>query len=135
VERAAQTARWRAVVLVGSAVGLLTGCAAGQQPEVEDVATTFEDPSEDPQVRCDLLAPSTLVVLEEEASTPCDEAIEQLPLDGGAVTGVEIWGGDAQVQMDGDTVFLTETSVGWRVVAAACTPRPNRPYDCEVEGP
>jgi hypothetical protein len=125
----------RALFLVGGAILLLTGCASSQRPEVEDVATTFEDPSVDPQTRCDLLAPSTLVALEEEASTPCEQATEDLPLEGGEVTGVEIWGGDAQVRLAGDTVFLTETSVGWRVVAAACTPRPERPYDCEVEGP
>ena len=114
---------------------LLTGCSSTQQPAVEDVATTFEDPSADPQSRCDLLAPATLVALEEEASTPCEDAIDELPLQGGEVTAVEIWGGDAQVRVGGDTVFLTETSVGWRVVAAACTPRPERPYECEVEGP
>jgi hypothetical protein len=125
----------RALFLVGGLVLLLTGCASSHRPEVEDVATTFEDPSADPQARCDLLAPSTLVALEEETSAPCEEAIEALPLEGGAVTGVEIWGGDAQVRLAGDTVFLTETSAGWRVVAAACTPRPGRPYDCEVEGP
>ena len=28
---------------------------------------TFENPSEDPQVRCDLLAPSTLIALEDFA--------------------------------------------------------------------
>lgn len=125
----------RALFLVGVAILVLTGCASSQRPEVEDVATTFEDPTADPQVRCDLLAPTTLVALEDEAGTPCEEAIEELPLGGGPVTGIEIWGGDAQVRLDGDTVFLAETSAGWRVVAAGCTARPERPYDCEVEGP
>jgi hypothetical protein len=125
----------RVLILVGSAAVLLAGCSSAHRPAVETVAATFEDPGEDPQVRCDLLAPTTLVALEEEASTTCEEALQELPLQGGAVTAVEIWGGDAQVRMDGDTVFLTETSVGWRVTAAACTPRPERPYDCEVEGP
>ncbi len=49
--------------------------------------------------------------------------------------GVEIWGGEAQVRLSGDTVFLTETSAGWRVVAAACEAQLEAPYDCEVEGP
>jgi hypothetical protein len=121
------------LVLVGGAALLLTGCASTQQPEVEDVVTTFEDTSADPEARCDLLAPKTLAALEKEA--PCTEVIEQLPLEGGEVTGVEIWGGDAQVRLTGDTVFLTETSAGWRVVAAACQAQENGPYDCEVEGP
>ena len=121
-----------ALALLGSAAALLTGCASTQQPEVEDVATMFEDPAADPGARCDLLAPKTRAALEQES--PCEEAIEELPLEGGEVTGVEIWGGDAQVRMTGDTVFLTATSAGWRIVAAACRPQGELPYDCEVEG-
>ena len=112
---------------------LLTGCSAADRPEVEDVARTFENPAADPKSRCALLAPKTLAALEQEA--PCTDAIEQLPLPGGEVTGVEIWGGEAQVRLRGDTVFLTETGAGWRVVAAACRPQGDAPYDCEVEGP
>jgi len=58
-----------------------------------------------------------------------------VPLTGGEVRQVEIWGGDAQVRLGDDTVFLTETGAGWRVTAAACEPRGEAPYDCEVEGP
>jgi hypothetical protein len=65
----------------------------------------------------------------------CAEAIQELPLDGGEVAAVEIWGGAAQVKLAGDTLFLAETDSGWRVVAAGCTARSEAPYDCEVEGP
>ncbi|TFV91620.1 hypothetical protein E4P40_05530 [Blastococcus sp. CT_GayMR20] len=127
------TGRRRALAIAaGGAVVLLTGCSAAQQPTVEDVATTFEDPAADPETRCDLLAPKTLAAMEKDGS--CTEAVEQLSLDGGEVIAVEIWGGEAQVRFDGDTVFLTETSAGWRVVAAACQARGDAPYDCEVEG-
>ena len=57
-----------------------------------------------------------------------------LPLEGGEVTAVEVWGGDAQVRLSGDTVFLSRTQEGWKVVAAACTPQSEGPYDCEVQG-
>jgi hypothetical protein len=127
------TVRRRALAIAGGAVVLLTGCSAAQQPEVVDVAMTFEDPAADPEARCDLLAPKTLAAVEKEG--PCTEAIGQLPLEGGEVTAVEIWGGEAQVSLDGDTVFLTETSAGWRVVAAACQSQGDAPYECEVEGP
>jgi hypothetical protein len=134
MERAAPTTTWiRAVVIAAGAVALLTGCSAADRPEVEHVALTFEDATVDPQSRCALLAPKTLAALEQEA--PCTDAIEQLPLQGGEVTAVEIWGGEAQVRLSGDTVFLTQTSAGWRVVAAACQPQGEAPYDCEVEGP
>jgi len=121
------------VALVAGATVVLTGCSATERPAVEDAATTFEDASADPEARCDLLAPKALAALEKDASAPCTEAIQQLPLEGGEVTAVEIWGGDAQVRLSGDTVFLTETGAGWRVVAAACRPQGDAPYDCELE--
>jgi hypothetical protein len=123
-----------AVVLAAGAV-LLTGCSSASQPEVEQVAGTFEDPSGDPGERCDLLAPATFAAFEQDESAPCTDAIQDLPLDGGGVESVQIWGGDAQVKLSGDTVFLTETSAGWRITAAACAPRAEAPYECEVEGP
>lgn len=114
---------------------VLTGCASTQEPAVERVAAAFADPGGDPEQRCDLLAPATRAAFEESGSAPCAEAIEELPLQGGDVESIEVWGGDAQVKLAGDTVFLTETSSGWRITAAACSPRAEAPYDCEVDGP
>jgi hypothetical protein len=125
----------RAAAVWAAGAVLLTGCSSASQPEVEQVASTFEDPSGDPGERCDLLAPATLAAFEQDESAPCTDAIQDLSLDGGGVESVEIWGGDAQVTLSGDTVFLTETSAGWRITAAACAPRAEAPYDCEVEGP
>ncbi|TFV68251.1 UNVERIFIED_ORG: hypothetical protein E4P37_00775 [Bacillus sp. AZ43] len=127
-----ERARWVVTLALGAGA-LLTGCSSMQEPRVEEVARTFTDPAVDPAERCDLLAPTTLAALEEQSS--CAEAVEQLVPDGGAVTAVEVWGGDAQVRLTGDTVFLAETGTGWRVVAAACQARDEAPYDCEVEGP
>ena len=124
-----------AILAAGVLVALATGCASAEHPEVQRVATAFEDSSGDPQARCDLLAPRTLEQLEEHLAKPCAEGIGDVPLEGGEVRRVEVWGGDAQVRLSGDTVFLTETGAGWRVVAAACEPRGEAPYDCEVEGP
>jgi hypothetical protein len=127
----------RAHLIRGGAVLVLaaglTGCASAQEPDVQRVATAFEDPAGDPGARCALLAPKALEALEQDQSEPCDEAITQLPLAGGDVRSVEIWGGDAQVRLAGDTLFLTETRTGWRVTAAACQPNGEAPYDCEVE--
>ncbi|MGY1822673.1 hypothetical protein [Geodermatophilus sp. SYSU D00079] len=113
----------------------LSGCADLQEQDVGGVAVAFEDPAGDPAQRCALLAPATLAALESEASAPCVDAIEQVPLPGGGVEAVEVWGGNAQVRLGGDTVFLAETVTGWKVVAAGCEPRAEAPYDCEVEGP
>jgi hypothetical protein len=127
--------RGRAAGLVAAGALALTGCAAAAEDDVRAVATAFEDPGGDPQDRCDLLAPATRAVLESEESAPCADVIGDLPLPGGDVTAVEVWTGDAQVRLGGDVVFLTETDSGWRVTAAACRPRGELPYDCEVEGP
>jgi hypothetical protein len=125
----------RIVIALTAGVTLLTGCSSAHEPEVERVARTFEDPSGNAEERCDLLAPATRAAFEESESAPCTEVVQQLPLQGGDVENVEIWGGDAQVELAGDTVFLTETSAGWRVTAAACRPKGEAPYDCEVDGP
>jgi hypothetical protein len=119
----------------GALAVLLTGCSSASEPDVARVAAAFEDPAGDPQARCELLAPATLATFEADASARCADALGQAPLPGGQVRAVEVWGGDAQVRLGGDTVFLTETDAGWRVTAAGCEPRGEEPYDCEVEGP
>jgi hypothetical protein len=119
----------------GALAVLLTGCASASQPDVSTVASAFENPSGDPQARCDLLAPATLATFESDSSARCADAIADVPLAGGEVRKVAIWGGDAQVRLGGDTLFLTETDTGWKVTAAGCEPRGEEPYDCEVEGP
>jgi hypothetical protein len=125
----------RLALVVAAAVPLLTtGCASAEQSEVERVAAGFEDSSGDAHVRCSLLMPTTLEQLEQQAGAPCEEAIGSLQLEGGTVRAAEVWGGDAQVRLSGDTVFLSKTSTGWRVAAAVCSPRPEGPYDCDVEG-
>jgi hypothetical protein len=102
---------------------------------VGDVARAFTDPGGDPAARCDLLVTPTREALESDGSAPCPDVIADLPLDGGSVESVAVWGRNAQVRLTGDTVFLTETSAGWRVAAAGCESRSEAPYDCEVEGP
>ena len=52
----------------------------------------------------------------------------------GQVRSVQVWGGRGLVVLDHDAVFLAEFDGGWRVTAAGCSPRRDRPYDCAVEG-
>jgi hypothetical protein len=127
--------RRAALIAASGALLLLTGCSSLQQSDVEHVATTFEDQSGDPQARCDLLLPTTRAAVEEQEQASCADAIGDLPLAGGEVREVQVWGGQAQVKLGGDTLFLAETSSGWKVSAASCTPREELPYDCQVEGP
>jgi hypothetical protein len=39
------------------------------------------------------------------------------------------------VKLAGDTLFLDQTSTGWKISAAGCRlTSPDEPYDCELEG-
>ena len=126
--------RRSAALLAAGALALLaSGCASAERPEVERVATTFEDSSGDPQGRCDLLMPDTAKQLEEQLGTSCADGIGGVPLPGGDVVDVQVWGGNALVRLGGDTLFLSRAPTGWRVAAAVCTPQAEGPYDCEVE--
>lgn len=121
----------RRAAAVAAAVLALAGCGSLDAGEVEQVGADFA--GGDPADRCALLAPATLASFEHDEAQPCDEAIEAVPVGGGEVTSVEVWGQEAQVRLSDDTLFLTRTAEGWRVSAAACTPRGSElPYDCEV---
>lgn len=123
--------RW--VVPGLTAALLLTGCGGLADDQVARVAADFASGS--PGKRCELLAPATFDALVEAESAECEEAVEEVPLGSGEVTEVHVWGEEAQAKLSGDTLFLTRTSSGWRVMAAACSPRgPDEPYDCQVEG-
>jgi hypothetical protein len=122
----------RAAVVAAAAL-LLGGCAGLEQPEVEQVASTFA--AADPSARCAILAPATVAAVEAARSESCVRAMAQLSLPEGAVVSSAVWGDEAQVQLVGDTVFLTRTSAGWRVTAAGCRSRGDAPYVCRLEGP
>lgn len=82
---------------------------------------------------CALLAPATAAELAETAGAPCEQAVLDagLPRTSGASDATAA-GRQAQVVLDGDTLFLTVSGTDWLVTAAGCTPRPERPYDCTV---
>jgi hypothetical protein len=122
----------RAAVAVAAAL-LLCGCAGLEQPQVEQVASTFA--AADPSARCQMLAPATVATVEAQSGRPCVEAMAQLELPEGAVQSSTVWADQAQVHLVGDTVFLTKTGDGWKVTAAGCSSRGDAPYACRMEGP
>jgi hypothetical protein len=128
--------RRRSFVACAAVLVPLAGCGDLSGQDVEEVASAFADASGDPEERCALLAEKTLSTLEQEEGESCADALEQLPVGAGELMSVEVWGEEAQAKLADDTLFLTHTSGGWRIAAAACTPQgPEEPYDCQVEGP
>jgi hypothetical protein len=85
---------------------------------------------------CEQLAEETRSELEHQEQAPCARAILSLELPRrGTAVETRIFVTSASVEVDGHTIFLDETSKGWRISAAGCEPtRPGHPYNCELEG-
>ncbi|MEV4537516.1 hypothetical protein AB0J82_27435 [Asanoa sp. NPDC049518] len=128
---------WLASMVVSAVV--LTGCGGpgGREDAATAVAVRFLEAvdGKDGEGACATLAPETLADVEKSADAPCAQAIldEDLPGPGKVMT-TNVYGQWAQVRMDNDTVFLAVFPGQWRVVAAGCQPRGDRPYDCAVQG-
>jgi hypothetical protein len=122
-----------AVLLVG-----LTGC--GSQPHedtVTSVAEAFHEAfaANDGAAACERLAPQTLSELEQSAGKPCAQAVLEEPVSPSSATErVEVFGTQAMVGEGKGAVFLARFPDGWKVMAAACEPRPSQPYDCSISG-
>jgi uncharacterized protein YceK len=131
--------RLSTVAAVVLAVGALSGCGSvGHRQEAASavaVRLLSAVESKDGTGACAMLAPETASELEKSDKKPCAEAIldEDLPQPG-TVTGSQVYGQWAQVHLSGDTVFLAVFGGGWRVVAAGCRSRGDKPYDCTLQG-
>ena len=124
------------LALIGLA---LAGCgsAGERRSDVESTAAGFERllRTDDPNGLCAELAPETRSELEQNEKASCAKAIaaQDIPL-GGTTHRVDVYGRQARVVLDSDTLFLSLFRDGWKVVAAGCTPRPGQPYQCTIKG-
>lgn len=126
--------------MLASMLGLaLGGCgSAGERSaDASAAATEFQRllRTGDANGLCAALAPETRSELEESEKSRCADAIaaQDIPL-GGAVRNVDVYGRQARVVLESDTLFLSQFPDGWKVVAAGCTPRSGQPYQCTVKG-
>ncbi|MFG1943787.1 hypothetical protein [Nonomuraea sp. NPDC048826] len=116
------------------AAALAAGCAVDTAGPAR-VAERFHAALAADQVEaaCGLLARKTAEKLPGPGQS-CADALRELRLGpGGGLTAVDVWGDEAQVRLEGDTLFLHHFGDGWRVVAAGCVPVRDLPYECEVE--
>lgn len=127
-----------AVGLAAAAALLAGGCGGQGSAEKEPAgaaATAFVGAlAGDPAAACRMLAPDTRQEL-EDTEGPCPQSLstQDLPA-ASSVRAVEVYGKDAIVRLGQDTLFLARFGDGWRVTAAGCTPREDRPYRCTLKG-
>jgi hypothetical protein len=122
------------LTVVGTVLVLLTGCGNVADDDVARVATAFAQDAQDAAARCSLLAPSTRATLTEQEAKACPDAIGAVQAGSGRVVSVQVWGEEAQATLTDDTLFLTRTPLGWKVLAAGCKPRSQQqPYDCKLQ--
>ena len=120
---------------------LLPLAACGTGGRERDAAAVVERfhaalEQDDGQAACAELNPATASKLEQDEQKPCEEAITSLDIPkGGAVANTRVYLTSALASVAEGTVdFLDESSSGWWVSAAGCTPTaPGQPYECELE--
>jgi hypothetical protein len=131
----------RALRLLGFAAcaALLSDCS-GLGPDTSgaaDAAQAFHSATAggDGAAACSRLSVRVVAELEQSEGTPCEQAVMAADVPAARqVRDVQVWGGRGLVVLDHDVVFVAEFDGGWRVTAAGCSPRKDRPYDCTVKG-
>jgi hypothetical protein len=116
---------------------LVVGCGGGQR-EADSLAAAGAFLAAidrgDAAAACAMLAPRTREELVASERSSCEEAMGGMELATGQVREAQVWADRAQVKGDGGTLFLMEFSDGWKVSAAGCTFRGERPYECVLGG-
>jgi hypothetical protein len=116
----------------------LAGCGNdGDEREAERTVTRLLAAVEarDGRAACRELTEETRSSLESASGSACDKAVLELDVEAGEVLDTSVSVVSAIVTASGgQSYFLDDTPSGWKVSALGCTPRAERPYDCEVEG-
>ena len=119
---------------------LASGCG-GSAAREDAAATTAERfrsalAADNGAAACVLLAPQTRREVEQTTDQACASAVvgQDIPAARSPARAVEVYGDLARVSFGDDTLFLAAFTAGWRVTAAGCTPRGERPYECTVKG-
>jgi hypothetical protein len=126
------------VVVAVALAAVVAGCSGRVDPQAEAAgaaARAFTLAARgDPSTACGLLAPSTATEVEQTAGS-CAGGLADAELpEGGGLREVQVYGLDAMVRLEQDTVFLARFDDGWRITAAGCTPRGDGPYECDIKG-
>jgi hypothetical protein len=130
--------RWQ---VLGTVLVLATACGCASLSSREDAAANaalrFESAltGQDGAALCAALAPGTRQELEDSTKSDCAQAVAASDVPPAAgVRRIDVYGRQARVVLDGDTLFLSAFPDGWKVTATGCEPRPRKPYKCEIKG-
>lgn len=124
---------------VAATAVLLSGCGS-LGPDTDGAAAAAQQfhratAGQDGVSACQSLSVRTARELEQSDGEPCAQAVLDADVpDASDVRDVQVWGGRGLVVLDHDVVFVAEFDAGWRVIAAGCSPRQDRPYECLVKG-
>lgn len=126
----------RLAVVLLACVPVLAGCADAAKSDAADVAEQLlaAVADGDGETACSVLSPAARDELEQSSGRPCAQAILEEDLGPQPVRDVHVFNTMAEVRFSDQAVFLARFDGGWRVTAAACTPVPDRPYDCSIQG-
>jgi hypothetical protein len=126
----------RSLAVIAASALLLQGCGGAQELPAQSAATQFLDAAlaDDGAAACALLAPAARDELAKTAGAPCPEAVldEDLETQDTQRAEVTVFDTMAQATVGSQTLFLSRYDGRWLVVGAACTPVPDRPYDCSI---
>jgi hypothetical protein len=125
------------LIVAGIAAAIVIGLTrSGDDPAAGDTVERFAAALEEGNGRaaCAELSAEARNVLESQEASECEQAIVELDLSLGEVSSVEVADTSATVELaEGGSVYLDDTSEGWRISAVGCEPRPSQPDDCEIE--
>lgn len=131
------TARLLAWGLAACLLGGLAGC--GRAGDERDARRTAQElysavAAKHGARACAMLTAAAVQALEQEEKAACARAVTSVDLKGGRTARTEVFGTGAAVTFaDGTLAYLDQTGAGWRVSAAGCEPRGDRPAECELE--
>ena len=124
---------------LAAVTALVSGCGS-LGPDTSGAAAAAQGfhratANQDGASACETLSVRTARELEQSEGEPCEKAVLAVHVpDAVHVRDVQVWGARGLVVLDHDAVFVSQFDAGWRVVAAGCSPRKDRPYECTVKG-
>jgi hypothetical protein len=120
-------------IVAAIVIGLVRGADDDAAAEtVERFAQALDQ--QDGAAACAELSADTRGALESQEGSECEQALLELQLSLGTVDEVKVAESTASVELsEGGSVYLEETSEGWRITAVGCEPRQSEPDECEVE--